>query len=443
MDAAIRELKKNFSGEIILPDDSEYETARNVFAFQGKPAVILRPSAPDDIANAITFARNNSLIISVRSGGHSGAGFSTNNGGVVIDLSKIDTVEIIDEPNHIVRIGAGAIWADVAKKLQEKNLAITSGDTKSVGVGGLILGGGIGWMVRKFGLTIDNLIAADIVTADGSLIHTSESEHTDLFWAIRGGGGNFGIVTHFEIKAQPVQKVLFGMIMYSFENLQELLKGWRDHMLQADDLLTTTLMVMPAFAGNPAGVMILCCYGNDDEIAAMKAIDPLKRLGKMVTSNVNKIPYADVLQEAHPPPGVEVIVKSTFVEDFSDDLINSIDKTHGKETGRFLMIRSIGGAINKIPVDATAFAYRKSKFFIVGPMFIPPNASKEVIEGTLKPWKDIAIYGVGAYSNFLSTVTEEDVHAVYPDVTYERLAKIKRIYDPHNIFNQNYNVKPE
>ncbi len=211
--SGIDALRKNFSGEIILPDNASYEQASMAFIFKGAPAIVLKPKTPADVAMGIQYARSNSLLLSIRSGGHNGAGLGTNNGGLVIDMSLINTVELINKEKRIVRIGTGAVWGDVAKKLQEYGLALSSGDTKSVGVGGLALGGGIGWMARKYGLTIDHLVAAEIVTADGNVLHTNAAEHHDLFWAIRGGGGNFGVVTYFEFEAKPATQVYSGMII--------------------------------------------------------------------------------------------------------------------------------------------------------------------------------------------------------------------------------------
>jgi FAD/FMN-containing dehydrogenase len=438
----ISDLKTQFTGVIILPGDPNYELASTAFVFKGSPAIIVQPKNDQDALIALQYAHENKLLLSIRSGGHSSAGFGTNNDGMVIDLSFINKIEIIDEVNQIVKIGTGAKWGDVAKKLQEKGLAITSGDTKTVGVGGLILGGGIGWMVRKYGFTIDNLVGATIVTANGKILHISEKENADLFWAIRGGGGNFGIVLSFELKAQSVSEVYFGNIMYGLENLATVLKGWRDYVRKSDELLTTTFMIMPAFPNSPAGIMILFCYGGNNEVAANKAIEPLKKLGIFLNASINKIPYADVLQDAHAPDGIQIIVKSTFVEDFTDELIHQIETTHGKDANRFLIIRHIGGAINKVPATATAFAYRKSEVLLFAPMFVPLTATSEEITKAGEPWNKIAKYGKGAYSNFLSTTLGEDIKAIYPEETYNRLVEVKKKYDPENLFSQNYNVKP-
>lgn len=429
----------NFSGKIVSPEDHEYEQARKTIGSTGTPVVVLYPYNSSDVVAALEYTKNNSLLLSVRSGGHSVAGFASNTNGVVLDLSSINTIEIKD--NQVVRLGTGARWGDVAKTLGEKNLAISSGDTKSVGVGGLILGGGIGWMVRKYGLTIDSLIGADIVTADGKLFHASETENADLFWAIRGGGGNFGVVTHVEIQAHASGPVYAGMIMFTLDNLPELLKGWRDYMRSADEALTTILNVFPSFGGNPPGAMLTSCYAGD-EATGIKALEPLRKLGKVVMDNVKMKPYAEVLEEAHPPEGIKIVVKNTFVESFSDEVIDAIVTAHTANPNIILQIRSLTGAMNRVGEEATAFGHRKSEVMLLSPTFLAPNATEEDIKKGLEPWNSIAKFGKGAYSGFLSTATEEDIQQVYPPATFDRLKKIKQQYDPHNLFNQNFNVKP-
>lgn len=435
-------LQQNFFGTIILPNDDAYEQARKSYVGSGSPAIVLRPNTTGDVVVALQFAKSNSLIVSIRSGGHSVAGFCTNNGGIVIDLSAINTVELIDKQNNIVRIGTGAIWKKVAGTLHEYGLALSSGDSTSVGVGGLALGGGIGWMVRKYGLTIDSLKSAEIVTADGKILRTTATEYPDLFWAIRGGGGNFGIVTHFEFAAKPVGKVFSGMIIYAMENLSALLKGWRDVMRASSEDLTVMFLMMPSFFGNPPSAIAWCCFAGDDETAAMKAIDPLLHIGTVVQNMVVKKNYADVLEEPHPPEGVKAIVTNGFVEQLSDELIHAIASTHGKEVGPVLQLRYVQGAMNRVDPGATAFAHRSSEILLISAAFVPLGAAESEISQALTPWKTIAPFTNGAYVNFFSSADKDNIAAAYPKETYNRLAAIKKMYDPQNIFNQNYNISP-
>jgi FAD/FMN-containing dehydrogenase len=437
----LADVKQKFSGEVILPEDNAYEQARNALFAKGSPAIVFRPKDNDDVAAAIKYARDNSLKLSVRSGGHSGAGFSTNDGGVVIDMSLINKVELIDKEKNIVRLGGGAKWGAVAKALDAYHLAISSGDTVSVGVGGLTLGAGIGWMVRKHGLAIDNLLSAEIVTADGKTLRASLAENPDLFWALRGGGGNFGVVTYFEFAAHPVSKVYAGTIVYGLDNLPELITGWRDGMRSAPEELTTMLVTLSSFMGMPPSAIVMCCFAGDDKAAADKALEPFRHLGKVLSDDVKEKHYYEVLEEAHPPEGMYVINKNGFAQDFSDELIKVIADSYTGDTGPILQIRSLGGAMKQVPAEATAFAYRDSEVMIVTPAFVKPDAVAADKAKALETWDKIHPFTKGGYIGFFSE-RDEDIATMYPAAAYERLAKVKKTYDPDNIFDQNFNVKP-
>jgi FAD/FMN-containing dehydrogenase len=438
LDSLIKDLK----GQAITPGDELYEHASATFLHKGSPALVLRPATGEDIAAAIRYAGDNSIPLSVRSGGHSFAGFSTNTGGVVIDLSSQKHIQLIDPVERIVRIGAGATWGEVAQVLREHQLAISSGDTKSVGVGGLTLGGGIGWMVRKYGLAIDSLLAAQVVTASGEVLRANAAENKDLFWAIRGGGGNFGVVTSFEFVAQPVSKVTFGTIVYGTENMPDVIRGWRDIMRTATEELTTTLFIMPPFGESPASVMIICCYAGTGP-TAVQALGPLLELGTVLQEDLKEVDYADVLEEGQQPPDfLRIIGKNVFVESFSEELIQALGQACGREGSPAVSIRALGGALARVAPTETAFAYRQSEALITGGTFVPAGASESEISRALKPWQSIAAYGSGAYTNFQGTATDLDVAAIYPPVTYARLAAVKARYDPDNIFNQNHNIRP-
>jgi FAD/FMN-containing dehydrogenase len=431
--------KQQFTGDIILPDNTLYEEASAVFMRKGKPTVIFRPKNAEDVGLAIAYAQENNLVLSVRSGGHSGVGFSTNDDGVVVDLMYLDTVELLDEAKALVRIGAGAKWGHVAKTLGQHNLALSSGDTASVGVGGLTLGGGVGWMVRKFGLAIDSVVAAEIITANGQILRVSEQEHADLFWAIRGGSGNFGIVTYFEFKAHQVREVFAGTIMYKRDNVGALLRGWRDAMRDAPDELTTMFLIMPSFGDQPATAMTVVCYAGDDETAAKQAIEPLASIGEVISKDIAQKTYAEVLEEAHPPEGMKIIVNDIFIQDFSDAAID----TMAAQEGTVLQLRYLGGAMNRVPKDATAFAHRDSEILVVAPTFTSPTATDEEIAKLLEPWSRIATFGNGSYCNFLTSSDAASIQASFPGSTYTRLVEIKHTYDPENFFNQTYNITPD
>lgn len=435
-------LGQDYAGAIIGPNHQDYDAARTTLIGQGKPAIIFRPHTTNDIAVAIKYARAHNLTLSVKSGGHSVAGFSTNNGGVVIDLHAFSDVEIIDTDKNIVRLGSGAVWGDVADTLKEYGLALTSGDTRSVGVGGLTLGGGIGWMVRKYGLAIDNLIGAEIVTANGDTLQVDANEHPDLFWAIRGGGGNFGVVSHFDFQATTTSKVHAGMLFFALDDIERLIIRWRDIMRKADENLTTILNILPNFNGNPPMAMLGLCYASDDEQKAKIVIESLQQIGKLTNEMVSLKDYAEVLEDAHPPKGVNVIVNNALIKEFTDEFIAGVADAYSSAQSMILQIRSLGGAMAKVDPDATAFAHRDSEVLLMSPAFLSPNASDEDITKALEPWLMITDKCDSAYCNFLSTATVSDIYHIYPPKTYERLVRIKKKYDPENIFNQNYNIKP-
>jgi FAD/FMN-containing dehydrogenase len=434
-------LKSTIKGEVLVAGDSGYDAASTTFTTKGSPAVIVRPTSAGEVAKVIAAARGANMTLSVRSGGHSNAGHSTNDGGMVIDTTRMNSVKIIDEVQHIVRVGAGATWGEVAATLTKHGLAISSGDTETVGVGGLALAAGVGWMVRKYGLTIDHIVGVELVTADGAIIHANANEHADLFWALRGGGGNFGVATSFDIVAQRVGKVYAGMIMYDLHELKQVLTGWRDCMRAAPDELTTMLLTMPPnpyFPGMPSAIILLICYAGDDKTAAMKAIDPLLSLGTVLNKDIKRKDYADVLAEAHPPQGVTIISNDAFVHELSDELIDVICEAEGQ----ILQIRSVGGAMNRVAPDATAFAHRDNEALIVAPTFVKPGATAAETEAALAAWRSIEAFASGAYVNFFSDDSEAHVAAGYPTATYDRLARIKAEYDPDNIFHRNFNIKP-
>lgn len=441
----ITKLKTNFSGNIIVPGDEAYDTARRTFVVKdNKPAIVAQARSSQDIAAVITFARSSGLQLSVRSGGHSVAGFSTNNDGLVLDLSRMNSIAVLDEKSGLVRLGPGALWGEVAAQLDSHGLAISSGDTKTVAVGGLTLGGGVGWMLRKYGYAIDSLVAAEVVLADGSVVRANESEHSDLFWAIRGGGGNFGVVSSFEFKAHSQGKVAECTLAYEPSDLQHIITGWRDHMRTAPEELTSFLISLPPGpAGPDPRVMIASCYANDNLARANAAFDPLRQLGIILKDDTKVKQYADVLQAGPPPPETaKPIVKNMFVKILSDELIATLSSICGKPGSPLVQLRMMNGAVDKVDPAATAMAHRGNEAFLFASFFLPLDATNEQQAESLRAWEELAPYSSGTYSNFLSTNTSNDVAGIYPETTYQRLTKIKQKYDPENLFSHNFNIKP-
>jgi FAD/FMN-containing dehydrogenase len=437
-------LQQTISGEVVTPADATYNDLRSVFARTGSPALIVRCRSAADVSAAIQFARANGLKLSVRSGGHAMSGVGTNEGGLVIDLSLLNTVEVIDPTRNIVRIGAGARWGDAAKTLAEHGLAISSGDTNSVGVGGLTLGGGIGWLVRKHGLTLDSLEAAEIVLAGGRCLRLSETENPDLFWGIRGGGGNFGVVTSFDFRAQPVGDVLGGLVIYGIADYASVLTGWTAAMDAAPEELNSTLVVFPGLGPEPVPMlMVMLCYAGDDDVAANAAIQPLLELGTIQHQDVQKKPYYKMIEDAVPPPGLKNVTQNGFVKTISQDLLETLLASYGKAGTAILQIRRLGGAMNRVSPESTAFAHRNYDAFILAASLVPADMPAEQAERIRhESWQPLKPFVTGAYVNFLSDLGKESLAAAYPTGTYARLANIKTAYDPENIFNQNGNIEP-
>lgn len=431
--------------ETLRPGDDGYDDAARAFFAAGAPALVVRPRGPDDLARAVTHAVRLDLAVSVRSGGHSPLGHSTNTGGMVIDLAHLDAVEVLDTERRIVRVGGGATWGKVAATLDPLGWALTAGDTADVGVGGLTLGGGIGWMVRRHGLTIDNLVAARVVTADGRLLTASAAEHPDLFWALRGGGGNFGIVVDFDFVAQPVSTVHHGTVTYRLDDPTAFLAGWRDAMRTAPEELSSTLVLPPTMPGAPASAMVLLCHIGAPSATVAEAdaaIEPLLELGTVTDATIAERRYAEILEDAQLPPGVRLVARNTLVPTLDDDVIAAIDRFHSTPAPTAIAVRSLGGAFGRVPRDATAFAHRDAEAMVVGGLILPDTATAADVEQALVPWRAVAAHGTGSYIGFQASATAEDLAAAYPPATYARLAAVKRTYDPDNVFALNHNVEP-
>ena len=427
--------------DIIEPGAAEYESASRTVLAAGSPARVLRPASVADVRAAVRFAAAAGLPLSVRGGGHSFAGFGTNDGGVVIDLGRLAGVEVVDKDRHLVRIGGGATWGQVAAALAPHGLAISSGDTKSVGVGGLTLTGGIGWKVRKYGLALDQLVAAEVVTADGDVVRADSG---DLFWALRGGGGNLGIVTAFEFAAHPTTDVFHGRIAFPATEAATVLQGWADHLRTAPDELTSIVtLANPFIPGAPVEVHV--AVDSDDPALAAAALDPIRRLGTVIADDVAPIPYADILVDGlTPPPGIMFDARSAFVDKGSvPDVLRILAETATSGRSPIIAVRGVGGAVARIPDDATAYAHRRAELMIVTTTAGPKpvlDAARPAVDAT---WRRLAPHVVGAYANFLTSATEEDVAAIYPPETYRRLAAVKHRYDPDNLFAGNHNVRPD
>jgi FAD/FMN-containing dehydrogenase len=452
---SIEALKASLHGDLLQPGDEGYDSARGVWngMIDRKPAFIVRCAGVADVIAAINFAREQGMAVSVRSGGHSMAGYGTNEGGMVIDLSGMKAIAI-DPLRCTARIGPGLTWREVANTLQPYGLALTSGDVATVGVGGLLLGGGIGWMVRKYGLAIDRLRAVEVVTADGQLLRASADENGELFWGLRGGGGNFGIATAFEVDLHPGGTILGGAVFYEATEAERILRDYARVASEAPDgLATQALLVLappapfipPEKYGTPV-VAILVCY-TGDLAEGERVVAPLRQLATPMADVVAPIPYPAIFAftEIGEMRGLQHHVRSQFFETLSDEMLHALaEAAQAIMTPETLVqLRVLGGAMSRVESDATAFAHRDKQGIVMVTNFGPPSADSAGLHARSEHlWQALSPYATGVYVNFLMDEGERGVHAAYPPATYARLAALKRRYDPTNLFHLNQNIMP-
>jgi FAD/FMN-containing dehydrogenase len=446
MNSETETLRREFDGDIFEPGDDGYDAVSGAKLAPGRPAYVVRPATIDGVRAGVAFAADARLALAVRGGGHSFAGFGTNDDGVVIDLSRLSSVEVVDTDRRLVRVGGGATWGQVGAAIAPYGWAISAGDTKSVGVGGLTLSGGIGWKVRKYGLALDAVVAADVLIASGELVHASADENADLFWAIRGGGGGFGIVTAFDFEAQPTASVFHGTIAFPPSERFTVLQGWADYLRTAADDLTCVAEFANPFLGGPdAPLQIHVMFDGDDPRRAADAIDPIRRLGTVTSDTVEGKAYLDVLVEgATPPPGIQFVSHSGFADRHQmSDVLGILAETAGSTGSPFMSVRSVGGAVARVASDATAYAHRSAELMFATTIAGPAPVVDAARPALAAVWDTLTPHVSGAYANFLSAHTDADVAAVYPEPTYARLAAVKRRYDPELLFGGNLSVRPQ
>jgi hypothetical protein len=446
-------LRSRLEGQVLTPGTAAYDQARRTIniTLDRYPLAIVRAATAGDVAAAVDFAREHSLPLAVRSGGHSLAKLSVVDDALVVDLSKMKRIAI-DPDARIGRVQAGATSGDLAGPANAHGLALTTGDTHSVGMGGLVTGGGIGFMVRKYGLAIDSLIEAQVVTASGEIVTASESEHPDLFWAIRGGGGNFGIVTEFTFRLAPVGEVLGGALV--LPATREVIRGYMEYSTTAPDDLTTIANIMyappaPFIPEERVGELVLMVWlvwtGSIED--GERALAPLRALAEPVADAISPIPYPVIYnftEFAAEPHAASI--RMMFADDLSDAAIDAaLDAMkHPSSPFALIQIRGLGGAMAQVDRSATAFAHRDRQYF-VAIINIWLDATEDAIPHeawTQSLWSILRPEGQGVYVNFLENEGVDRIREAYPEATYARLVEIKRRYDPENHFRFNQNVAP-
>ncbi|HEY4412597.1 MAG TPA: FAD-binding oxidoreductase, partial [Gaiellaceae bacterium] len=455
-EATVQELRETARGEIVTPGDDGYAEACRIWngAHDGqRPALVVRCTGAADVIASVGFARSNGLTIAVRGGGHSVAGFSTSDNAIVIDLSSMTNVRV-DPAALRATVGGGAVWADVDHETQAHGLATTGGLVSTTGVGGFTLGGGIGWTMRKFGLACDNLVAADVVTADGRLVHASETENADLLWGLRGGGGNFGIVTEFEFELHRLGPIVYaGPIFYPAQDAHDLLRAFRDWARDAPDEITglvnlTTAPPLPVIPeewhGKKVAAFIATSTGPvDDGDALVRAI---RGVAEPIVDLLGPMPY-QMIQTLIDPlwgKGIHAYFKATNLARLDDELIGRLCEFHLAAPGPQceIHVHQMGGSVGRVAEGATAFAERSMPFVLnaVTGWHDPDVATAHA------DWARAVVAAASdastgrAYVNFLGDT--DAARTSYGDETYARLVSLKNRYDPTNVFRLNQNIEP-
>ena len=444
---AVEKLRSCLRGELLTPDDSGYNESRRVFnaMIDRRPALIIRCAGTSDVINGVTFARDQMLPLAVRGGGHNVAGKAVCDGGLVLDLSPMKAVRV-DPKRKIVDAQPGVTLGDFDRETHTFGLATTLGIVSNTGIAGLTLGGGIGWLNGRYGLACDNLLSADVVTAEGRMVKASAKENDDLFWAIRGGSGNFGVVTSFEYQLHPVHTVLAGMVIHPIAQGKVVLRFYDEFAAAAPDSLSLAAAVLSGADGEPI-VAIAGCWSGDDLREGESVLRPLRSFGPPVADTFARMPYVDLqrMLDGAFQHGFHHYWKARFVPSISEStaecIVEFMRRTPSSNT--VVAIQQVHGATARIPADATAFPHRRVQHD-VGILSIwsnPADAERNIrwtreFHESMQPAVD-----TGVYVNNLGEEGPERVRAAY-GVNYNRLAFLKRKYDPQNFFRNNQNIPP-
>ena len=452
---SLEQLKSVFRGQLVLPEDAPYDSARKVYnaMIDKRPRLIARSVDVADVMAAVQFGRENNLLTAIRGGGHNGAGLGTCNDGMVIDLSRMKGIRV-NPAEKTVRVEGGCVWGDVDHATHAFGMATPCGFISTTGVAGLTLGGGIGYLTRRYGLTIDNLLAVDMVLADGSFVTASPGENSDLFWAVRGGGGNFGVVTSFEFRLHPVDMVHFGPTFWPLEEAETVLRAYRDFIKDAPEevggffafLVVPPTPMFPAHLHLKKVCAIVWCYTGPAE-KVDETLKPVRCLGNPLLDHVGLVPFP-VAQSIFDPlftPGLQWYWRADNFTELSDEAI-----ARHAELGptiptmlSTMHLYPVNGAARRVGKNDTAYSHREALFseVIVGVDPDPANAEK-ISMWCKRYWEALHPYSAGgAYVNFMMEEGQERVQATYRD-NFDRLASIKKKYDPGNFFRVNQNIRP-
>jgi FAD binding domain/Berberine and berberine like len=443
----IERFQASFRGEVIQPADFAYEKARKIWnaSIDKHPGIIARCAGIADVMAAVNFARENGLLVAVRGGGHNVSGRALCDDGIVIDLSGMKGIHV-NAKNRTARVQGGATLGDLDRETHVFGLAVPAGIMSKTGIAGLALGGGVGWLVRKYGLTCDNVLSFDIVTADGKARLANSKENEDLFWALRGGGGNFGVVTSFEFHAHPVSTVLGGLIVYPRDRAAEVLRFYRDFTQSAPEELTVYAALIHTPEGVPAVAVVACYCGDLTE--GQKVLKSLRSFSSPIADAIQPVafPQMQTLLDGAFPDGNYNYWKSTFLRELSDDAIALLVEHANRATSPLtgIVIEYYGGAASRVGVAETAFAQRQAQYSLIFlAQWTEPGESQLHIEWARTSADSIRPFSSDSYYlNYLGEESEDTIKAAFGP-NYERLMAVKKKYDPENFFSLNQNIKPQ
>jgi FAD/FMN-containing dehydrogenase len=446
-EATVQDFAGNLRGPLLRPGDGGYDDARKVWngMIDRRPALIARCAGVADVIAAVRFARAHGLLVSVRGGGHNITGNAVCEGGLMIDLSPMKSVRV-EPAKRIARAEAGLTWGEYNRETQAFGLASTGGVVSTTGIAGLTLGGGLGWLMGKHGLSCDNLISADLVTAEGKLLTVSAAEHPDLFWGLRGGGGNFGVVTSFEYRLHPVGPVLAGMVLHPMAKAREVLRFYRDYTRTCPDEALAAAALMTSPDGAPVVAVIVAYIGD---IAAGEAVvAPVRKFGSPLLDTIAPTSYVQLntlFDAAVPYGGVQRYWKSSFLKELGDDLIEILIERSAKMLSPMSMVLffHLHGVAARVDRNATAFGLRQDQWdYDVISQWTDPAESAGHVRWTREFWTAVEPFATGeVYVNHLDAEEATRIRAAYGG-HYDRLVALKNKYDPTNLFRLNQNIKP-
>ncbi|MFD4319128.1 FAD-binding oxidoreductase [Streptomyces sp. NPDC058548] len=420
------------AGKIVLPDDRRYSSLRSTYTTTGRPAAVVLAESADAVAAALRLAREQGLPLAVRSGGHGLSGSATNNGGLVIDLSPMHRVEVLDRATRLVRIEAGARWAQVAQALAPHGLAISSGDHGNVGAGGLATAGGIGWLVRHYGLTIDHVRAVEVVLPDGTQVRADPATEPDLLWVMRGAGAGAGIAVAFEIEAIELHAIGFAQLVAHVDPAGETLRRWEAVIAEAPRELSTAVMLSSHGAATLA--FITAVVASDDPATIQQAVQPLLDIGEVTVQQAHITAYSDLVSPAHLHPNTGQMPSHTtngLLKEMTPDVARALVTASTGPTPTLIQLRSLGGAANDMDPEATAYAHRHQRTLIVASSF--PPYDRKALSGA---WAPVAEHVDGQYVNFESKPDADTFARAHPGPTGDRVRELWKKYDPDGVLRQ-------